>query len=210
MHHATPAVFVALGPGHLPGRVSSDAAAACWVAWLGYLAIFVAEIFAVVGPWITLYSWKPSDVLGHHLGVVAGGSGIALFMLASPAEFLAFAETHPPVVAVTGACVFTCFNELLKVAQTFMPKPIADGEVMSRLSSSVALFVLLCTMPINVYAPARCIYIVTSGLHAPLATWMILAYFMSSLACAGFVVFVQTTYIVPLFRRALGLKRKPR
>ena len=175
---------------------------------MGYLGIFTAEsIFAAVGPWITLYSWKPSDVISHHLSVVVGGSGIAAVALVAPADFIKFAETHPPVVAVTGACIFTCFNEFFKVAQGLMPQPIADGQFMSRFSSGVALFVLLATMPINVYAPFRSVYLIVSGFHISLPLWMLVAMSASALACAAFVLLVQTTYIAPLFRRALGLKR---
>ena len=178
----SPSVITALAPGSLPGQVNPAAAAACRLTWLGYLGIFIVEsIFAIVGPWITLYSWKPSDVLGHHVGVVIGGSGIAAVMLASPTKFVAFAETHPPVVAVTGACAFTCMNELLKVAQTFMPQELAEGQLMSRLSSGVALFVLLSTMPFNVYAACKGVYLITQGLHEPLQTWMLVAHCVSYL-----------------------------
>ena len=108
----SPAVFMALTPGNLPGRVDDAAAAASWWAWLGYCGIFVAEaIFAMAGPWVTLYSWKPSDVVSHHLSVVIGGSGIVAAMLVAPEDFVVFAKTCPPIVAVVGACTFTCFNE---------------------------------------------------------------------------------------------------
>ena len=98
-------------------------------------------------------------------------------------------------------------NELLKVAQSFMPRHVADGQFVTRLSAGVALFVLLCTMPINVYAPLRGIYLILYGIHSPLPLWMLVAHVFSYLACAAFVVLVQTTYIRPLARRVFGLKR---
>jgi len=203
----SPTVWRALLPSHSSQAVAPHVAAASLPAWFGLCVVYLVEsIFASVG-WVSLHSWKPREVIVHHLSVVAGSAAIVCTFIASPAQFLDFVEEHPPMVAITGASIFTCFNEAFFVLRSLLPPVLADAPQTCRASSAITLTVLLVQIPLHLVACTRSCYLIATGAHAGFAAWKRASIATNMVACIGFVLIVQMSYLRPNLRRVLGWSR---